>query len=142
MKGITSDPFMNPIFIPSFCINAPPIARAIYTCSRSLETTLERALVLAMNSRLECKRSHPRCGAAWRISRASKSACSPRDISLRKGRIVYCSAVKSGRGTGAVSVNGGRIKSGRNDDIEGERERKRGRARNKVQERSAATFWR
>lgn len=44
-----------------------------------------------------------------------------RDISLRKDRIVYCSAVKSGRGAGSVGVDGGRIKSGRNDDIEGER---------------------
>jgi len=65
-----------------------------------------------------------------------------RDISLRKDRIVYCSAVKSGRGAGAVGVDGGRIKSERNDDIEGERETKRERARNKVQKRSATTFWR
>lgn len=80
-----------------------------------------------------------------RLGAFREQACSPRDISLRKDRIVYCSAVKSGRGAGAVGVDGGRIKSGRNDDIGGERERERGRggrARNKVQERSAATFWR
>lgn len=70
-----------------------------------------------------------------------------RDISLRKDRIVYCSAVKSGRGTGAVSVDGGRIKSGRNDDIERERERRREeeqgiKCRNVQQRRSGVNRWR
>lgn len=44
-------------------------------------------------------------------------------------------------GMEGVGVDGGRIKSGRNDDG---REKGEGglAARNKVQERSAATFWR
>lgn len=70
-----------------------------------------------------------------------------RDISPRKDRIVYCSAVKSGRGAGAVGVDGGHIKSGRNDDIEGERERERGeeqgiKCRNIQQRRSGVNRWR
>lgn len=62
---------------------------------------------------------------------------------------MYCSAVKSGRearglDVEGVGVDGGRIKSGRND-VGGRGEGRwlrREAARNKVQERSAATFWR
>lgn len=59
---------------------------------------------------------------------------------------MYCSAVKSGRGAGAAGVDGGRIKSGRNDDNEGERVKEREgqgiKCRNVQQRRSGVNRWR
>lgn len=109
------------------------------------------ALVLG-NSGLECKRSHPRCGAnAARlrcISRASRSACSPRDISLRKDRIVYCSAVKSGRGAGGRRCGWWSYKI-REERRHRRRKRERGReeeqgikCRNVQQRHSGVNRWR